>query len=276
MNLKVLRSTVISLLIFLTGCGPFTNPSVSQDRSSGSGSGILMVFSAASLTEAFGQIGARFEVSHPGTKVNFNFAGSQQLAQQLAQGAPADVFASADEQQMDAAIRMDRVDPIRKQVFISNHLVVIFPRENPAGMTRLQDLSKPGLHLVLASGAVPVGAYSLEFLDRASRQPEFGPDFRDKVIANVVSYEENVKAVLSKVQLGEADAGIVYISDAAQANSDKLGYLEIPAPLNPAASYFIAPLTDSSSLDLAQAFIDFVLSSEGQETLANFGFIRVH
>jgi molybdate transport system substrate-binding protein len=275
MNPKVLRSIAFSLLIFLAGCGLFTNPSVSQGQSSGSGSGSLMVFSAASLTEAFSQIGARFEAGHPGTKVSFNFAGSQQLAQQLAQGAPADVFASADEQQMDAAIKMGRIDPTQKQVFISNHLVVIFPRENPAGMTRLQDLSKPGLHLVLAAGAVPVGAYSLEFLARASRQPEFGPDFKDKVIANVVSYEENVKAVLSKVQLGEADAGIVYISDAAQA-TDKLGYLEIPDPLNPAADYFIASLKDSSNLDLAQAFIDFVLSPEGQETLARFGFIRVH
>jgi molybdate transport system substrate-binding protein len=274
MNSRVLRSTVISLLIFLTGCRLFTNPSASQDRPSGSGPSSLIVFSAASLTEAFSQTGARFEAGHPGTKVRFNFAGSQQLAQQLAQGAPADVFASADEQQMDAAIRMGRIDPIRKQVFISNHLVVVFPRENPAGMTRLQDLSKPGLHLVLASGAVPVGAYSLEFLDRVSRQPEFGPNFKDKVIANVVSYEENVKAVLSKVQLGEADAGIVYISDAAQA-MDKLGYLEIPGPLNPVASYFIAPLKDSPNLDLAQAFIDFVLSPEGQETLAKFGFIRV-
>ena len=275
MNPKVLRSTVISLLIFLTGCGLFTNASVSQNQSLRSGSGSLMVFSAASLTEAFSQIGARFEAGHPGTKVSFNFAGSQQLAQQLAQGAPGDVFASADEQQMDAAIRMDRIDPIRKQVFISNHLVVIFPRENPAGMTRLEDLSKPGLHLVLASGAVPVGAYSLEFLDRASRQTEFGPDFKDRVIANVVSYEENVKAVLSKVQLGEADAGIVYISDASEA-TDKLGYLEIPGSLNPTASYFIAPLKDSPDPDLAQAFIDFVLSPEGQETLAKFGFIRVH
>lgn len=264
---------MISLLIFLTGCGPFTNPSRSRGQSSGSGSGGLMVFAAASLTEAFGQIGGGFEAGHPGTNVTFNFAGSQQLAQQLAQGAPADVFASADERQMDAAIQMGRIDQTQKQVFVSNHLVVIFPWENRAGVTRLQDLSKPGLHLVLAAEAVPVGDYSLEFLDRASRQPEFGPDFKDKVIANVVSYEENVRAVLSKVQLGEADAGIVYLSDVTPANPDELGYLEIPGPLNPSASYCIAPLKDSSNLDLAQAFIDFVLSPEGQETLARFGFI---
>jgi molybdate transport system substrate-binding protein len=275
MSLKALHFTSISLLIFLAGCGLFANPSPSRGQSSEGGSGSLMVFTAASLTEAFNQIGTRFEAGHPGTKVSFNFAGSQQLAQQLAQGAPADVFASADEQQMDAAIQMGRIEPTQKQVFISNHLVVIFPQDNPAGITRLQDLSKPGLHLVLAAAAVPVGAYSLEFLDRAGRQPEFGPDFKDRVIANVVSYEENVKAVLSKVQLGEADAGIVYISDVAQADSNKIGYLKIPAPLNPAASYFIAPLIDSSNLDLAQAFIDFVLSPDGQETLARFGFIPV-
>jgi molybdate transport system substrate-binding protein len=275
MHLKVLHLTPISLLILMAGCGLFTPPSASQVQSSEGGSGSLMVFAAASLTGAFNQIGASFEAGRAGTKVTFNFAGSQQLAQQLAQGAPADVFASADEGQMDAAIQAGRIGPTQKQVFISNHLVVIFPRENPAGIARLEDLSKPGLNLVLAAGAVPVGAYSLEFLDRASRQPEFGPDFKDKVIANVVSYEENVKAVLSKVQLGEADAGIVYVSDVAQAGSSQIGQLEIPALLNPTASYFIAPVEDSPNLGVAEAFIDFALSSAGQETLAKFGFIPV-
>jgi molybdate transport system substrate-binding protein len=236
----------------------------------------LTVYAAVSLTAAFAEIGEGFEATQPGRQVRFNFAGSQQLAQQIAQGAPADVFASADEAQIEVTIESGRVDAGRVQVFANNRLVVIYPRGNPGGITSPGDLARPGLQVVLANPVVPVGNYSQEFLDRTSHQSEYGEDFKARVLQNVVSYEENVKAVVSKVALGEADAGIVYTSDISPANAEELGCLEIPDASNVVASYYIAPLEDSSQSTLATEFIAFVLSGQGQDILAQFSLLPVH
>jgi molybdate transport system substrate-binding protein len=235
----------------------------------------LTVFAAASLIDPFTAIGEQFQAGHPGVRVAYNFAGSQQLVQQLAQGAPADVFASADTKQMDAAVQSGSVLTDSPQVFAHNRLVVVFPKDNPGGLESLQDLAKPGLRLVLADKAVPVGNYSLNFLDRASQQVDYGPDFKEKVLKNVLSYEENVKAVLSKVLLGEADAGIIYTSDISQANAGKVGQLNIPDALNPTISYTIAPVSGSPNPELTNAFVDFVLSTQGQAILKSHGFFPV-
>lgn len=236
----------------------------------------LTVFAAASLAEAFGELADRFQEAHPGVRVLINFAGSQQLAQQLAQGAPADIFASANEDQMEIVIAAGRVMPHSAQVFAHNRLVVIVPGDNPAGLATLQDLAQPGLKLVMAAPAVPVGSYTLDFLEKAT--VEYGTTYSPTVLANVVSYEANVRGVLSKVRLGEADAGIVYTSDLSGVTdgaADAVGRIEIPDELNTVARYTIAPLADAPHPELAQAFIDLVLSSEGQSVLARHGLIPV-
>ncbi len=230
----------------------------------------LTVFAAASLTDAFGAIGAAFEAANPGVTMAFNFAGSNQLATQIGEGAPADVFASANAAQMDVAVESSRVDADAPQMFVTNRLVVVYPAENPAGIASLQDLVAPDTLVVLATEEVPVGRYSLEFLDLAAADPAFGASFKDDVLGNVVSYEENVRSVLNKVALGEADAGIVYTSDLV--GVDGVASLEIPDALNVLAEYPIAALNDSAHSDLAAAFVDYVLSPEGQAVLADYGF----
>jgi len=235
----------------------------------------LTVFAAASLAEAFGDIGRQFETVNPEVTVVFNFGASNQLAQQLGQGAPGDVFASANQAQMDIVIEAGRVLGGAEQTFVKNRLVVIFPEDNPGGVSALQDLRSPGLRLVLAAREVPVGQYSLDFLDKASQDAAFGTAFKDDVLKTVASSEESVRAVLAKVSLGEADAGIVYTSDVSGESAALVGRLDIPENLNTIASYPIAPIRDSANFPLAQAFVDFVLSRSGQDTLTRYGFIPV-
>ena len=232
----------------------------------------LTVLAAASLTESFTELGKTFEAQNPGVKVAFSFAGSQQLAQQLDQGADADVFASASKKYMDAAVTSKRVNKDDPKTFVTNRLVVIFPKANPAGIKELKDLAKAGLKIDLEDKSVPAGQYSLDFLDKAVKDSGFGAGFKDAVLKNVVSYETDVKAVVSKVALGEADAGIVYITDFNSA-SDKLGKMDIPDALNTVAVYPIAAISDSKNTDLAKAFVALVLSPDGQAVMAKYGFV---
>lgn len=233
----------------------------------------LVVFAAASLTEAFQELAGQFEAENPGVDVVFNFAGSQQLAQQLGQGAAADVFATANNGQMQAAIQTGRVVSGAQQIFAGNRLVVVTPADNPAGLTSLQDLAQPGVKIVLAAREVPVGGYSLDFLQKAGASSQFASGYAAAVLANVVSYEQNVKAVLSKVALGEADAGIVYSSDIAPNVSDDLLRVPIPDQLNSLAPYPIAPVADAASPEAARRFVEFVLSPEGQAVLTSHDFV---
>lgn len=256
------RTALMLLILLLGGCVPPPEPG-----------GTLHVFAAASLTEAFGEIGTSFEASHPRVAVVYNFAGSQQLAQQIIEGAPADVFASASGKQMDALIAAERVAGGASQVFARNRLVVILPAKNPAGVSGLADLARPGMKLAFAAPQVPVGQYSLEFLEKAALQPEFGAGYKDAVLHNVVSQEENVKAVVAKVALGEADAGIVYVSDLSGDSGSGVGRLEIPDKLNVIASYPIAPVAGGANAALAREFVEFVLSPRGQEVLIRHGFL---
>lgn len=233
----------------------------------------LTVYAAASLTDAFKEIGANFQHAHANVTVAFNFAGSQQLEQQLAQGAPADVFASANTSYMDAAIKAGVVADGTQKTFVRNRLIVIVPKDNPAHIQTLQDLGKPGSKIVLADKSVPVGQYALTFLDKASADPAFGAAYKANVLKNVASYEENVKSVFSKVQLGEADAGIVYTSDVST-HGDEVGSLAIPDALNTIATYPIAALNVSHNASTAQQFVAYVLSAEGQAVLKKYGFVE--
>lgn len=264
MRTKWLIPCILALALNLIGCATQAAIPASQT---------LTVMAAASLTESFTELGKQFESQHAGVTVQFNFAGSQQLVQQLSEGAPADVFASANAKQMTAAVDAGRVGAAAPRAFVSNRLVVILPSANPGGIASLTDLAKPGLKIVLAAKEVPVGQYSLDFLAKAAQDPAFGSNFQDAVLANVVSYEENVRSVLSKVALGEADAGIVYSSDVTVEASSQVRRIDIPDNLNVIASYPIAVINDSAHPELAQAFVDLVFSEEGQSVLQKYGFL---
>lgn len=262
---KVL-SALLLLAVFAAACAPQAPAAKPQT---------LTVLAAASLTESFTAIGKQFEAQNPGVTVSFNFAGSQQLAQQLEQGAQADIFASASKKYMDAAVESKRIDPAAVKPFARNRLVVIHPKDNPAGLQAIQDLAKPGLKLDLADASVPVGQYALDFLDKAAKDAAFDPQFKENVLKNVVSYENNVKAVVTKVSLGEVDAGIVYATDVTPGVSAKIASLSIPDALNTVAVYPIAPITDSQNSDLARAFAAFVLSPAGQAIMTQYNFTPI-
>jgi molybdate transport system substrate-binding protein len=231
------------------------------DDSSGGGSGgqspsEIKVFAAASLTAAFNELGPQFSAANGGTKVTFNFAGSQALATQIQQGAPADVFASADLNNMDKV--KDLVGT--PQNFASNLLAIVVEKGNPKNVKTLDDLANPDLKVVLAAEEVPAGRYAKQILDKAG------------VGVSPVSQEDNVKAVVTKVSLGEADAGIVYVTDVT-AGGDKVVGVDIPEDQNLMATYPIATVKASKAQDKAQAFMDLVLSADGQQVLKEYGFL---
>ena len=252
---------------------PLTQAPTASPTQATTGSKTLTVLAAASLTESFTELGKMFETQNPGVKVSFNFAGSQQLAQQLDQGADADVFASASPKYMDAAVASGRVNKADPKRFVQNRLVVIYPKDNPGGLKELKDLAKSGLKLDLADKSVPVGQYALDFLDKAAKDPGFDPSFKDNVLKNVVSYEDNVKTVVTKVSLGEADAGIVYVTDITGDAAQKISKLDIPDALNTVATYPIAPISNSKNPGLAKAFVALILSPEGQAVMVKYGFM---
>jgi molybdate transport system substrate-binding protein len=234
------------------------------------GGGQLTVFAAASLTDAFGKMKTDLEAAHPGLSITYNFAGSQTLVTQVKEGAQADVFASADTKQMNAAIANGSVsgNPV---TFVHNRLVIVTPKDNPAGIASAADLAKSGLRLVLAQAEVPVGRYARQAIcTMDADSATYGEAFADRVGGNIVSEEENVRDVLAKVQLGEADAGIVYVSDAASAGDD-VQRIDIPDAVNVLATYPIAAVSGGNQA-LAEAFIAYVLSPDGQATLGDFGF----
>ena len=201
---------------------------------------------AASLKDAFEALATDFAAVRPSASLTFNFAGSQELAQQLAEGAPGDVFASANQKQMKVAVDAGRIAADAPATFAHNRLVVVVPADNQADIKTLQDLAKPDIKLVLAAPAVPAGQYALDFLGKASASADFSPEFSPTVLSNVVSYETNVRSVLTKVALGEADAGIVYASDV-PADNTQVVMLAIPDALNVLATYPIAVVADSAA-----------------------------
>jgi len=267
----ILTFMVLALLLFAVSCAQNTGTTpVTSEPLLVEANSTLTIFAAASLTDAFAALAEVYEANSPHIDVVFNFAGSNQLATQIDQGAPVDVFASANREQMENAVAGGRIDADTPRVFVTNRLVLAYPQENPAGISALSDLALPDTLIVLAAEEVPVGRYSLQFLDKAAADPAFGSNFKQGVLDNVVSYEENVRAVLNKVSLGEADAGIVYLSDLV--GVEGVSYLEIPDTLNSIAEYPIAALNDSENVAAAAAFIDLVIGAEGQAILAEYGF----
>jgi molybdate transport system substrate-binding protein len=233
----------------------------------------LTIFAAASLTDAFTEIGHNFEAAYPGVTVTFNFAGSTTLSTQLTQGAAADVFASANHTEMDKVIAANLIQKAAPRDFLTNQLIVILPANNPANVQTMQDLARPGLKLVLGDKTLPAGKYALQILDNMVRDPSYGAGFKTKVIANVVSYEVDVKQVVAKVKLGEADAGIAYISDSVAAPDLKT--IVIPTDDNVIARYPIVALNGAPQAQLASDFVTYVLSADGQAILKKWGFTPI-
>lgn len=225
--------------------------------SSAAPSGQITVLAAASLTGSFTTIGKAFEAAHPGTEVVFSFGASSTLATQITSGAPADVFASASMKNMDQAVTAKAAS--NPKPFAKNAMEIAVPPADPAKITQLADLAKPGVKVVLCAQAVPCGATARTVLANA------------KLTVTPVSNEADVKATLSKVTLGEADAGIVYVTDVLAAG-DKVKGIAIPADVNASATYPIAALTASKNPDLAKAFVDYVLSTDGAAALTGAGF----
>lgn len=251
----MIRRLLFLLAVFGLAAGPAACASAPEDESA------LTVFAAASLTDAFEVLADEFERSHPGVQVRLNFAGSQSLRTQLENGARADVFASANPKHMNALLQAGLVSD--STVFASNALVIAVPADNPAGVKTFLDLPRVE-RLVLAGEDVPAGAYAAEVLRRA--RSAHGKGFVDAVLRRIVSRENDVRATLQKVVLGEADAAIVYATDALAAG---LPAIEIPSELNVRASYPIATVAGS---ELGRRFTDWVSSVDGQRRLAEFGF----
>jgi molybdate transport system substrate-binding protein len=226
----------------------------------------LIVFAASSLRDAFEELGRRFESSQPAAKVVFNFAGSQELRTQIEHGAGADVFASADERQLRLLESAGLVEAPR--IFARNEPVIVVPAGNPARIGGLRDLPR-AQRIVIGAPEVPVGAYTLRILEAATSL--YGKGFRQAVEAHVVSRELNVRQVLAKVRLGEADAAIVYRTDALAAR-DAVEAVSIPSEVNALVEYPIAALRGAHEPAMARAFVDLVLSPGGRAVLSRFGF----
>jgi len=237
--------TVLAGSLLVVACGRATDPSAHS----------ATVFAAASLTDAFTELGDAFLVEQPGADLTFSFASSADLARQVVEGAPVDVFASADLTNMAKVVDAGSAssDP---RSFATNRAEIVVAPGNPLDITGVDDLTRDDLVVVVCAPEVPCGTYASEVFDNAG--VEFTP----------ASYEANVKAVVTKVTLGEADAGIVYATDVLAAGNAVSG-VEIPSDVNVVAEYPIVAVSDN---DIAQAFIDFVTGAAGQRILAANGF----
>ncbi|MEU4423209.1 molybdate ABC transporter substrate-binding protein [Actinoplanes sp. NPDC024001] len=252
MRIRFVVAAGLSALTLLAGCGESSpEPGAASD---GRVSGTITVFAAASLTESFTTIGERFEKAHPGTTVTFSFAGSSGLATQINEGAPADVFASAAPQNMTAVT--SAISPV---TFARNQLVIVVAKGNPKRVTGLADLAKPDLKVALCAEAVPCGAASASAIAASG------------VKITPVTLEQDVKAALSKVKLGEVDAALVYRTDAkaAAADVDGIEFAESAKAIN---DYPIAALRDAPNPAGARAFVEFVLAPEALAVLTEAGF----
>ncbi|XRQ02714.1 molybdate ABC transporter substrate-binding protein [Actinomadura welshii] len=248
------RTAAVPLaLALVAGCGD-----VGDAGSSGTRGETLTVFAAASLTEAFTSLGAAFEASHPGVRVRFSFSGSSTLAQQIVQGAPADVFASASPATM-ATVTEAGDAAGRPRVFARNRLVIAVPKGNSGGVGSVGDLSRPGLKVVLCAVQVPCGAAAQKALDVAGVEVE------------PASRERDVKAVLTKVGLGEADAGLVYRTDV-EAAGGKVAAIEFPEAGQAVNDYPIAEVAEAPHSALAKEFIALVAEERGRAALSRAGF----
>ncbi|MCY4018832.1 MAG: molybdate ABC transporter substrate-binding protein [Chloroflexi bacterium] len=230
----------------------------------------LTIYAATSLTDAFEELAAAFLEHHPEADIVLNFASSSKLAAQLLAGAPADIFASANSAQMDLVVADGRISAGAVQSFATNRLLLIVPADNPAGVSGIADLGSKTLLLVLAVTGTPIRDYTNAMF--ASYNDEYGDDFAKRALANLVSEESNVRQVVARIALGEADAGIVYQTDVTDEVRDDVIRFPIADRHNQLASYPVAALDDTALPELSEAFIVFLRSDDGQSILSAYGF----
>jgi molybdate transport system substrate-binding protein len=260
---------ILAVAVVLTGCGGRAASGADDEGGGGGGEATLTVLAASSLTDAFGELERTFEERNPGVEVRQSFESSSTLLTQIQQGAPADVFASAAEEEMEAAVE-DGLVAGAPEVFVRNREVVMVPEDNPAEIESLRDLAEPGTKLVLAERGVPAADYAEEILGKADA--EYGGGFERDVLSNVVSREADVRAAVGRVALGDADATFGYASDYTPDIRDRVRVIQIPEDLNIVATYPIAPLQEARSPGLAREWVDLVVSEEGQRVLETWGF----
>jgi molybdate transport system substrate-binding protein len=259
------KALAIAFVVVAAACGGASPPAASSPTAVVSPTaaplaGSVTVFAGSSLTDAFKKVGDQLKAKNPGTDYVFNFGSSSTLATQITSGAPADVFASADDVNMQMVVDA-KLNDGAPTVLVGNRLQIAVATGNPKQIGGLADLAKPGLIVVLAGPTVPAGRYALEALQKAG------------VTVRPASQEVDVRAVLNKVALGEADAGIVYVTDVKSAGTRVTG-VEIPEQHQVIARYPIAVVKESKTARLAKAYVDYLLSDEGQRLLAEFGFSR--
>lgn len=261
---RILTTLVVGLAgLGLAGCGSdgagsgaSTSPPASSSASSDV-TGEITVLAAASLTESFTTLGKQFEAAHPGVTVTLSFGASSALATQVTSGAPADVFASASTKTMDTVVEAKAAtDP---KTFAQNVMQIAVPPSNPGRVTGVDDLARPGVKTALCQAQVPCGSTAAKVFANAG------------LAVTPVTLEPDVKSVLSKVTLGEVDAGVVYVTDV-KASGDKVKGVEIPDDVNASTTYPIATLTKAANPDAAKAFMDYVLSPAGSSVLTAAGF----
>jgi molybdate transport system substrate-binding protein len=250
-------AAALTAAALLSACGSSDGDTAASAGSSSGLTGQITVFAAASLTGSFTALGKTFEAAHPGTKVNFSFGPSSGLATQITAGSPADVFASASGKTMDTVVAAKAANTAT--TFAKNVMEIAVPPDNPAKITAVADLAKPGVKVALCAAEVPCGVGARAVFTNA------------KLSVKPVTEEVDVKATLTKVQLGEVDAGVVYVTDVLAAG-DKVKGIEIPADVNASTSYPISTLTGSKNTALAQAYVDYVLSADGTQALTDAGF----
>lgn len=253
---KWIAATALTAAVAMLGC----------TRSEASGDTRLTIFAASSLTDGFSEVEAAFEAANPGVDVIISTAGSQALRLQIEQGADADVFASANPTHVEALVEGGLVD--ESLPLVDNALVIAVPVDNPAGVTEVSNLANAE-RIVIGAEGVPIGRYTLEFFARADEA--IGPGYSQAVREHVVSEEGNVRLVVGKVEIGEADAAIVYRTDAATRSG--VDIIEIPLALAPRAEYRMGVVSQSSHPDLAEAWVAFVTGGPGLEILIRHGFL---
>jgi molybdate transport system substrate-binding protein len=254
----VIAIVVAGVLVAACGSDGSATDDAGEDASGSTSGGDVIVFAAASLTDAFTELGDAFTAANPDVEVTFNFAGSSELVAQISDGAPADVLASADLATMAVLADAELVDG-DPQVFATNVAEIMVERGNPEGIDDVEDLAADDLIVVQCAPEVPCGSYAEQVLANAG------------VSVTPASYEDNVRGVVTKVTLGEADAGIVYRTDVLAAGDDADG-VSIPDDVNVVAEYPIALVGSAADRSGAQSFVDFVLSADGRAVLAEFGF----
>lgn len=264
--MRSLAIRLVAVALTAAACSSGSAPSTGSAPSSTD----LTIFGAASLKGALEKAKSAYEASHPGLTLTLSTDSSAVLAAQIEQGAPADVFLSADTSNPKMLVDGGFASGAAT-VFAGNELTIIVPLDNPANVTTPTDLARSGLKVIAAGDGVPITGYATQLIDNLGDQPGYPPGFAAAYTANIVSKEDNVKAVVAKIELGEGDAGIVYVTDAAA--STRITSIDVPDAANVRATYAGVVVKASPKQDAAKAFLDWFAGPDGQAILASFGFL---